>query len=65
MRRWKRCACLGCETTLVPTRHPVVDIVRFQLLLTLDLSNFRGVEPDRIRRNDERWARAADAASTS
>jgi fructoselysine-6-P-deglycase FrlB-like protein len=23
---------LGCETTLVPTRHPVVDIVRFQRL---------------------------------
>ena len=55
---------LGCETTLVPTRHPVVDIVRFQLL-TLDLSEARGVEPDRIRRDDERWARAADAATTS
>ena len=26
---------LGCDVTLVPTRHPVVDIVRFQLL-TLD-----------------------------
>ena len=53
---------LGCETTLVPTGHPVVDIVRFQLL-TLDLSEARGVEPDRIRRDDERWARAADAAT--
>lgn len=51
---------LGCETTLVPTRHPVVDIVRFQLL-TLDLAESRGVEPDRIRRDDERWARAAAA----
>ena len=51
---------LGCEATLVPTRHPVVDIVRFQLL-TLDLAEARGVEPDRIRRDDERWARAAEA----
>ena len=31
---------LGCETTLVPTRHPVVDIVRFQLL-TLALAEAR------------------------
>ena len=53
---------LGCETTLVPTRHPVVDIVRFQLL-TLDLAESRGVEPDRIRRDDERWARAVEAYS--
>jgi hypothetical protein len=41
-----------------------VDIVRFQLL-TLDVSEARGVEPDRIRRDDERWARAADAATAS
>ncbi len=52
---------LGCETTLVPTRHPVVDVVRFQLL-TLDLAESRGVDPDRIRRNDERWARAAEVS---
>jgi glucosamine--fructose-6-phosphate aminotransferase (isomerizing) len=51
---------LGCETTLVPTRHPVVDIVPFQLL-TVDLAVARGVDPDRIRRDDERWARAAAA----
>jgi glucosamine--fructose-6-phosphate aminotransferase (isomerizing) len=51
---------LGCETTLVPTTHPVVDIVRFQLL-TLDLAEARGVEPDRIRRDDPRWERAAAA----
>jgi len=51
---------LGCETTLVPTRHPVVDIVRFQLL-TSELAESRGVDPDRIRRDDERWARAAEA----
>jgi hypothetical protein len=34
--------------------------VRFQLL-TLDLADARGVDPDRIRRDDERWARAAAA----
>jgi glutamine---fructose-6-phosphate transaminase (isomerizing) len=55
---------LGCETTLVPTRHPVVDIVRFQLL-TLDLAEARRVDPDRIRRDDERWERAAAAAKDS
>lgn len=48
---------LGCDVTLVPTTHPVVDIVRFQLL-TVDLAEARGVDPDRIRRDDERWARA-------
>ena len=51
---------LGCETTLVPTRHPVVDIVRFQLL-TLALAEARGIDPDRIHRDDERWARARAA----
>jgi glucosamine--fructose-6-phosphate aminotransferase (isomerizing) len=51
---------LGCDVTLVPTRHPVVDIVRFQLL-TLELAEARGVDPDRIRRDDERWARARAA----
>jgi glucosamine--fructose-6-phosphate aminotransferase (isomerizing) len=51
---------LGCETTLVPTVHPVVDIVRFQLL-TLDLAEMRGVDPDRIHRDDPRWERAAAA----
>ena len=51
---------LGCETTLVPTVHPIVDIVRFQLL-TLDLAEARGVDPDRIRRDDPRWERAAAA----
>jgi glucosamine--fructose-6-phosphate aminotransferase (isomerizing) len=52
---------LGCETTLVPTRHPVVDIVPFQRL-ALGLALERGREPDRIRRHDERWAAAARAA---
>ena len=51
---------LGCDATLVPTSHPVVDIVRFQRL-TVDLAEARGVDPDRIRRDDERWARAAEA----
>jgi glucosamine--fructose-6-phosphate aminotransferase (isomerizing) len=49
---------LGCETTLVPTVHPVVDIVPFQLL-TIALAEARGVDPDQIRRDDERWARAS------
>jgi glucosamine 6-phosphate synthetase-like amidotransferase/phosphosugar isomerase protein len=44
----------------VPTVHPVVDIVPFQLL-TLALAEARGVDPDRIRRDDERWARARSA----
>jgi fructoselysine-6-P-deglycase FrlB-like protein len=51
---------LGCETTLIPTTHPVVDIVRFQLL-TADLAEKRGVDPDRIHRDDPKWARAAAA----
>jgi glucosamine--fructose-6-phosphate aminotransferase (isomerizing) len=48
---------IGCETTLVPARHPVVDIVFFQRLM-LALAERRGVNPDLIRRDDERWARA-------
>jgi glucosamine--fructose-6-phosphate aminotransferase (isomerizing) len=52
---------LGCETTLMRTRHPVVDIVPFQRL-ALELALERGREPDRIRRHDERWAAAARAA---
>jgi glucosamine--fructose-6-phosphate aminotransferase (isomerizing) len=52
---------LGCETTLVPTVHPVSDIVRFQLL-TLDLAEARGVDPDLIHRDDPRWARAAEVS---
>jgi len=51
---------LGCETTLVPTQHPVVDIVRFQLL-TLGLAGQRGIDPDRIHRDDPRWERARAA----
>jgi glucosamine--fructose-6-phosphate aminotransferase (isomerizing) len=51
---------IGCETTLIPTVHPVVDIVRFQQL-TVDLADARGVDPDPIRTDDERWKRAHDA----
>ena len=51
---------LGCEVTLVPTVHPVVDIVRFQLL-TLDLALDRDIDPDPIRTDDERWKRARAA----
>jgi glutamine---fructose-6-phosphate transaminase (isomerizing) len=51
---------LGCDTTLVPTVNPAVDVVRFQLL-TLGLAERRGVDPDLIRRDDERWARARAA----
>jgi fructoselysine-6-P-deglycase FrlB-like protein len=52
---------LGCDVTLVATRHPVVDIVLFQRL-TVELAESRGREPDRIRRHDPRWAAAAKAA---
>ncbi|MGH3007698.1 MAG: SIS domain-containing protein [Gaiellaceae bacterium] len=51
---------IGAETTLVPTVHPVVDIVHFQLL-TLALSERRGVNPDLIRLDDPRWKAARDA----
>jgi fructoselysine-6-P-deglycase FrlB-like protein len=49
---------LGCEVTLVPTRHPVVDIVTFQRL-TVGIADARGRNPDRIRRDDPRWADAS------
>jgi glutamine---fructose-6-phosphate transaminase (isomerizing) len=51
---------LGCETTLVRSVHPVVDIVFFQLL-TLAAAEARGVNPDVIRRDEERWRRAREA----
>jgi glucosamine 6-phosphate synthetase-like amidotransferase/phosphosugar isomerase protein len=53
---------IGCEATLLPTRHPVVDIVFFQLL-TLALADARGVDPDPIRREPgSPWAEAAGSA---
>jgi len=51
---------IGVETTLVPTVHPVVDIVRFQQL-AVDLAERRGVDPDKIRWDDPRWKAARDS----
>ena len=53
---------IGAPATLVPTSHPVVDIVRFQLL-TLELAERRGADPDRIRWDDPRWKAARDSYS--
>jgi glucosamine--fructose-6-phosphate aminotransferase (isomerizing) len=53
---------LGCEVTLRPTRHPVVDIVHFHLL-TLAVAESRGIDPDPIRRAPgSKWADAAGSA---
>jgi len=51
---------IGAEATLVPTAHPVVDIVRFQRL-TCDLADSRGIDPDLSRRDEERWERSRRA----
>ena len=51
---------IGSPRTLIPTVHPVVDIVRFQLL-TLELAERKGVNADKIRWDDPRW----DAARKS
>jgi glutamine---fructose-6-phosphate transaminase (isomerizing) len=51
---------IGAETTLVPSVHPVVDIVRFQLL-AVALADARGVDPDLIRWDDPRWKAARDS----
>ncbi|HEU0337559.1 MAG TPA: hypothetical protein VFR43_13440 [Gaiellaceae bacterium] len=53
---------LGCETTLVPTSHPVVDVVRFQVL-AVELAEARGIDPDLIRWDQPRWQAARDAYS--
>ena len=53
---------IGAETTLVPTTHPVVDIVRFQML-TVELAERRGVNPDKIRWDDPRWDAARQSYS--
>ena len=53
---------IGAETTLVPTTHPVVDIVRFQML-TVELAERRGVDPDKIRWDDPRWDAARQSYS--
>jgi glucosamine--fructose-6-phosphate aminotransferase (isomerizing) len=54
---------LGCDATLIPTRHPVVDVVLFQRL-TVAIADARGREPDRIHRDDPRWAEAAQRSRT-
>jgi len=55
-------SAIGCETTLVPTSHPVVDVVFFQLL-TIATAEARGIDPDPIRRTPgSRWASAAGSA---
>jgi glucosamine--fructose-6-phosphate aminotransferase (isomerizing) len=51
---------LGCDALLVPTTHPVVDIVRFQRL-TCDLAEVRGIDPDMIRWDEDPWNRARQA----
>ena len=51
---------IGAEATLVPTTHPVVDVVRFQRL-ACDLAESRGIDPDFIRRDEEPWDRARQA----
>jgi glucosamine--fructose-6-phosphate aminotransferase (isomerizing) len=49
---------LGCEVTLLETRHPVVDVVAFHLLV-LAVAEARGIDPDPIRRAPgSRWAEA-------
>lgn len=58
-----RLGALGCDATLVPTRHPVVDVVIFQRL-AVRIAEARGREPDRIRRDDPRWADAAQRSRT-
>jgi glucosamine--fructose-6-phosphate aminotransferase (isomerizing) len=50
---------LGAEVRLLPTVHPAVDIVFFQLL-TLATAEARGIDPDPIRRTPgSPWAIAA------
>jgi glucosamine--fructose-6-phosphate aminotransferase (isomerizing) len=53
---------LGCETTLVATSHPVVDIVQFQRL-AVDLADLRSIDPDLIRWDEDPWDRARKAYS--
>lgn len=53
---------IRAETTLVPTEHPVVDIVPFQLL-TVALAEDRGIDPDKIRWDEPRWDAARQSYS--
>ncbi len=56
---------LGVDTTVLPqsldpAARPILGVVPFHLLV-LDLAERRGVNPDRIHRDDPRWARARAA----
>jgi glucosamine 6-phosphate synthetase-like amidotransferase/phosphosugar isomerase protein len=51
---------IGVEPMLVPTVHPVVDIVRFQVL-AVEIAERKGIDPDRIRWDDPRWKAARDS----
>lgn len=51
---------IGCDAELLPTSHPVLDVVPFQRL-TCDLADARGVDPDMIRWDEEPWDRARKA----
>jgi fructoselysine-6-P-deglycase FrlB-like protein len=53
-------AALAWPTAHVSAAHPVVDTLRFHQP-TVDLAGVRGVAPDPIRRDGERWARAREA----
>ncbi len=53
-------AALEMQADALTCVHPVVDIVPFHLFV-LDLAAERGVDPDVLRRDDERWARARAA----
>jgi glucosamine--fructose-6-phosphate aminotransferase (isomerizing) len=48
---------LGCDVTILPTEHPVVDIVPFQRL-AVSLADGRGIDPDLIRWDEDPWDRA-------
>jgi len=53
---------LGCRVDLLPTQHPVVDVVFFHLL-TLAVAEARGIDPDPIRRAPgSPWAEAGGEA---
>jgi fructoselysine-6-P-deglycase FrlB-like protein len=58
----KALEALGCDVTLVPTAHPVPDVVRFQVL-AVGLAESRGIDPDLIRWDQRRWQAARDAYS--
>jgi glucosamine--fructose-6-phosphate aminotransferase (isomerizing) len=51
---------IGAEAILLPSIHPVVDIVRFQLF-AVAAAETRGVDPDLIRWDDPRWKAARDS----